>query len=665
MDNIINNINSFKNTIRNLLEDFLINEWIDEQTQQKILKDIDKEKLTIGIVGLMKNGKSSFINALVFKNKTLPSATTPMTSTLSELTYGKEKKVEVTFFSKDEWDELKQMAFDSELESRKKIAKEIVDNAKEIESEVRLLLGTKKEIDFNDIEKYVGAKGRYVSITKSLKIFYPDERLKYVDIVDTPGFNDPVSSREEKTREFLSTADVIIVMLYAGQPFSEPDRALLFDQIPSNGAGKLIIIGNKFDTELKNHSPSSILKNIEEKFLKEISNLEIKNPPLANVFKESKCYMSSSMFGLLGNVDLNNINDRELEWYHKKYQKDFSFIRTNNDYLDYSGIVEIEKEINNIISNDKLNILGNKIATELIGLLETYLSDKILSNIITLKQEENFLLLDLPEIEERIKSLRDTELLIGQEITNCKREVKTKDKDMRASLSNNFITQRDETIEKLAIDNLGFLQNKEKYINESRFSIERQLVGFRKYLNSKLHEQFKLLKEFIHESVERLSTTISNIATEKSPLNSKEIDESKSAIIDKLYLNKSIGEINVDIDISVLTGKKRKEVNQSNILSIAKKQIEEKFNERKFDSLIDRKFQPLQEGISQLSDITDKIFTPISNALKNAKNKQKEDIVRKEEIRKELEYLQKESENIGAKINELKAFFINKVENEN
>lgn len=51
--------------------------------------------------------------------------------------------------------------------------------------------------------------------------------MKGVEIVDTPGFNDPVVSREERTKEFLKRADVVLMMLYAGRAFDSTDRDIL------------------------------------------------------------------------------------------------------------------------------------------------------------------------------------------------------------------------------------------------------------------------------------------------------------------------------------------------------------------------------------------------------------------------------------------------------
>lgn len=54
---------------------------------EEIKEKIDKDILTIGVIGQMKCGKSTFLNSFVFQDDILPAATTPMTAALSVITY--------------------------------------------------------------------------------------------------------------------------------------------------------------------------------------------------------------------------------------------------------------------------------------------------------------------------------------------------------------------------------------------------------------------------------------------------------------------------------------------------------------------------------------------------------------------------------------------------
>ena len=67
----------------------------DEETVmscREILQKLDDDKLVIGVIGQMKAGKSTFLNAFAFGDEVLPAATTPMTASLSVITYGERKR---------------------------------------------------------------------------------------------------------------------------------------------------------------------------------------------------------------------------------------------------------------------------------------------------------------------------------------------------------------------------------------------------------------------------------------------------------------------------------------------------------------------------------------------------------------------------------------------
>ena len=76
---------------------------------QADLASIEDENrlLKIGIVGRVKSGKSSLLNALLFKGQSiLPKAATPMTAALTTLSYGETHSAEVEFFSQADFEDI-------------------------------------------------------------------------------------------------------------------------------------------------------------------------------------------------------------------------------------------------------------------------------------------------------------------------------------------------------------------------------------------------------------------------------------------------------------------------------------------------------------------------------------------------------------------------------
>ena len=161
--------------------------WIDGEREKEIIDKINNDVLTIGVIGQMKCGKSTFLNAFVFQEAVLPAATTPMTAALSVITYGEKKKLKAEFYTSDEWNEQKHQASrnleeinNSLEESKVKAAKELVSKSVKLGSDINLYLGQTKEDTLDNLIEYVGADGKFVSITKSVTIYYPEE---YLDII--------------------------------------------------------------------------------------------------------------------------------------------------------------------------------------------------------------------------------------------------------------------------------------------------------------------------------------------------------------------------------------------------------------------------------------------------------------------------------------------------
>ena len=77
-----------------------MHEFVDAGT--KLIEEGDT--LQIGIVGQVKAGKSSFLNALFFDGENiLPRASTPMTAGLTILEYGEQNALEVDYFTQKDW----------------------------------------------------------------------------------------------------------------------------------------------------------------------------------------------------------------------------------------------------------------------------------------------------------------------------------------------------------------------------------------------------------------------------------------------------------------------------------------------------------------------------------------------------------------------------------
>lgn len=368
MDNIFEELKGKKEALIGKVSKAQEFGWIDETRYKEIIDKINNDVLTIGVIGQMKCGKSTFLNSFVFEDEVLPSATTPMTAALSVITYGESKKIVAEFYNEDEWEEMKAQASrnldevsgNSLQESKVKAAKELVEKSAKLGSSIKdLLTKGKQEDSFEHLIEYVGAEGKYVAITKSVVIYYPKEYLKGVEIVDTPGFNDPIVSREERTNEFLKKADVVIMMLYAGRPFDSTDRDIIFTNVRQCGIGKVIIGINKYDIPYENGETEDEIKEYVKSELKKACKLCDDNT-LVEILDETEPIPISAEMALLSELPMAKINSEEHLDFSWKRSCDTFEISNQKEMRDKSHITDLINAVKSLLEKEKDEILFKK-----------------------------------------------------------------------------------------------------------------------------------------------------------------------------------------------------------------------------------------------------------------------------------------------------------------
>ncbi len=380
---------------------------------EEIKDKLENDVLTIGVIGQMKCGKSTFLNAFVFKDDILPAATTPMTAALSVITYGEKKRIVAEFYTSDEWAEQSMQAKRDESEatdtldlSKIKAAKELVAKSVKLGSSLNSYLGKTKEDSFEQLVEYVGAEGKYVSITKSVKIYYPHDYLKGVEIVDTPGFNDPIVSREERTKAFLAKADVVVMMLYAGRPFDATDRDIIFKNVRQCGIGKVLVGINKYDI------PYCDVTNPEdENQIKEYVAQEIKKAcracddnTLVEILKEVEPIPLSAEMALLSELPMSRIASKEaLNFSWQRHCSNFG-ISTQTEMYERSRMDTFVQAVQQIIDNEKGKILFAKPLNAIVAAGEKLKADNE-KEISLLRNQINLLSVPDFELDEREESL--------------------------------------------------------------------------------------------------------------------------------------------------------------------------------------------------------------------------------------------------------------------
>ena len=421
--------------------------------------------LKIGIVGGVKAGKSSFLNALLFRGSRgrdiLPKAATPMTAALTKISYSEKSYAKIVFYEDKDWNAILQNAatFDERLETAianekkrreenakkdvwgRKIQNNLVAGQgdsldqytierlkKNIDEEFRAckelaemadtrgvvvntLLGSDQEIPLSDnleadLKEYVGADGKYTPFVKYIELGMNEPVLKDLEIIDTPGLNDPIVSRSIVTKRFLKNCDAAFFMSFCGQFMSAQDVTFLLKALPQEGIGHVVLIGSKFDSVLQEKSYANMpllqaMGQLIDKLSAAASDTIQRNSfstssqgkrftkALPPVFISSLLYTAAQK--MKNHEPLSEEEKKSIDNLSKSY-KDFD--KGNADFLiDISNIDEgIRKEKLTIYKQERNRILQEK--------SEEYIKQKELGFLNQLNEIQKVAQQNLSDLEE-------------------------------------------------------------------------------------------------------------------------------------------------------------------------------------------------------------------------------------------------------------------------
>ncbi|MGX2971118.1 dynamin family protein [Helicobacter sp. T3_23-1059] len=440
---------------------------VDDFSKDKAELERENRLLKIGILGRVKAGKSSFLNALLFNGKNiLPKAATPMTASLTILEYAKNPSFSVEFYSQKDLDEIATEArkYESKLqecinekfaELKEREAKKVMNPAQIDESKLRQNAKDIVESDFKltqealfacyeqneliknsgislsqleankdfsgDLEAiraklsdYVGESGKFMPFTKSITLRLDNEFLQNVQIVDTPGLNDPVPSRSARTLEFLDKCDAALVLSPAGQFLNASDVELL-DMLDKNATTKIYFVASRADSQLHGHikdnsngNLDSAISLIQDELSSSISQKlrdgGIESKIMQTAMREDIILSSSicANFALRDESELDGDESHALGLLKKNYPNDFSPSTKASSFAKLANM-------------DKLKSIFDSLKTQKESILEQRLADFLSTRQKQLEAYQSAL---IDTIKEQIALLEasDLEKLQAQEV---------------------------------------------------------------------------------------------------------------------------------------------------------------------------------------------------------------------------------------------------------
>ena len=420
----------------------------------------------IAIVGAIKAGKSTLINALIGEDLASVSVTTE-TPTLTKFKYSKENYVKVKFYTKEEWDKIWKNA-------KKKNATIFLEEYKELGSESikDILIGRKEEYRKllniselkKEVEKWTSSQSKEHYFVKEIEIGLNSLNLpSQVCLVDTPGLNDIVDYRSKITRDYIDSANAILVCINAKTLRNE--EALTLAKVFSKARykkDKIYVLGTQIDS-LNSLEDWTKQKESWIKYLKDEEYFGSKNLAKENILGVSSLEYS---------VAKRKLNIDNISTLAQEYKRILSFfidelveIRVENNYNEkLRKMIELKEKIIKSSNIENLkdiineNLLKNFNSSLLKDFFEKYISLK--EEITSFKEKNYKILLDKKEefrfnSSELEKNIEDVKKNI-KKLEDINNEMSNKIKEVRNEFKNNFLEIED-IYDKLAkkIDNIN------------------------------------------------------------------------------------------------------------------------------------------------------------------------------------------------------------------
>ncbi len=206
---------------------------------------LKNQEFSIGVTGIIKAGKSTMMNALL-KEDILGTAIRPETANLTVIKKSKKPEAVVKFWSQKEWNEIKKSAFDTQSKEFVEVSEALDRSDAYIQEEPK-----KVEIEINELENYTSARKseNLCNLVKEVELSLPVEFLDGgVEIVDTPGIDDPIVQREVITLEYLKECSAILHLMNAKQSATQKDIEFIGDALIDQGISSLLVVITRIDT---------------------------------------------------------------------------------------------------------------------------------------------------------------------------------------------------------------------------------------------------------------------------------------------------------------------------------------------------------------------------------------------------------------------------------
>ncbi|QDF29992.1 dynamin family protein [Halarcobacter anaerophilus] len=386
---------------------------------------LSNQKFSIGITGVMNAGKSTMLNALMGQ-EILGSAVVPETANLTIVKHGK-PSAKVFYWNKEEWQKIEQSA--NEIKS----IKDFVDETKKVFGDKLSDLikedSLSEEVNINSLASYTSAEasGKKCNLVKYVELRSDLNFLSEgIEIVDTPGLDDPVIQREEITKEYISDCDLMIHLMNVSQSATLKDVEFIIDALLYQNITKLLIVITRADTvtkeqleEVINYTKSSIQRQLKAQNKDSKLNYILEHIKFIPISGKMALYHRTgrSEEAIKNGFNLEDTGILEIEDYLNETL--FGADSSKSDLIIKSALIQLQKIITKELKSFNYElVLLSKSKDELLKDLEEFTKKKDTNKRIfaSLKEDINLYKSDATNYLETLEAFLSSELIELQNI---------------------------------------------------------------------------------------------------------------------------------------------------------------------------------------------------------------------------------------------------------
>ena len=600
---------------------------LTDQNIKKIEDNINSKKFSIGITGIINSGKSTMLNALLGK-ELLGTSIVPETANLTIIKFSKEEKAVVKFWNEKEWSKIENEAkfIPSIANFIKETKKTFKDNINDYIKPVNKVL----QISPDKLNKYTSAnhQSKLCNLVQSIELYSNIDFLREgVEIVDTPGLDDPVIQREEITKSYLGKCDTLMHLMNVNQAATLSDINFIINTLLYHSISKLIIVLTKADTVTKGELEEVLAytKNSIKKSLQKINQMERYD----FILQKLEFIPVSAKEALICKID-------------PKTAKQMGYD------LKKTGLIDIKNSITNLLfgkDNEKNIVLINSIKLKIKNIIKNEIENSELNLQLLSKTKE--------EIEAITKELKNKNEEHQKLISAIKNEMKLEIFYIKEQLSIykkivwNKIDSLCEILTQRVVDDVRYELQK----NNSLPKNERVVYIFE---SGKKDGLFDILRDYNYVFYKQISLSREKISNKFPKLGIKLSKKEYSQKLDNEVIDKVILSNNTIINQQISNSYKFVKLKQiDNLKNTLLSYIKEHFKELKISiedaitTINEQKLKEFQQQIqAPLDNLQDRLKSQEemlskkiekSSLSEQEKNKQRELLYNKLTLLRELE----------------------------